>query len=209
MNQREPWELSIEVVSAVCDAWAVNHIPSKGNARELVFISIAAPASTIMGFRGLIHGTSGNKPNASLSPLFTPEDDNPPERITKIHTTSLRKGRQFQRPLSGLQRQHHYICLAAEGAGTGATQDVSQDAEPDEEESAVQSDKFYIFAPIRKTAPTPSIASSSAAAPPQPCPSGQTTYGKPPRTTNTSWPSSHPAYTHGAARSNTTRSKPT
>ena len=72
MNQREPWELSLEIVSAVCDAWALNRIPQSSNARELVFMSVAAPASTIMGIRGLIHGSSNNKPNATLSPLFTP-----------------------------------------------------------------------------------------------------------------------------------------
>ena len=153
MNERDPWELSIESVSAVCDAWAIDHSLNNRNAPRLVFMSIAAPASTIMGFRGLIHGSASNKANASLSPLFTPDDEITPERITNIHTAPLRRGRQFQRPLSGLQRQHHYLCLPAEVSKASAGQNITPDEETDEDEPATHADAFYIFAPNEDDGP--------------------------------------------------------
>lgn len=143
MTERQPWELSIGSLTAVCDAWALDpkavHVKAKG----LVFLSVAAPSSTIKGIRGLIHGAKSSP--ATIAPLFTTESEPPPSTLSHIVTSPLRKGRQFQRRLSTMERQHHYICVPA-----GDFNAVVEEKDADEES---QADTFYVFAPGEEDGP--------------------------------------------------------
>lgn len=135
MNQPQPWEINTETVSAVCDAWAldINRTQRYSRTSALVFVSLAAPATTIKGIRGLLRRS--NPGVASLIPLYAPDDDLPPPRARRgVQLNLLRNGRQLQRSLSNLYHQHHYICMAG-------------DQSPDDEDDEVsETDIFYLFA---------------------------------------------------------------
>lgn len=138
----EPWELQLETVSAICDAWAIDpkhKAPSRSDG-ALVFVSVAAPAATIKGIRGTLNSATPGL--AMLTPLYAPSetDDSPrprPRRRILLHT--MRKARQFQRRLHSLSHQHHYLAIIAE------SHPVNQPPGDDPESGQQQPDQFYLF----------------------------------------------------------------
>ena len=108
--------------------------PASPGRPALVFLSLAAPSSTIKGVRAILNKTTPGA--ASLSPMYTSDDDSkPPAKRDNLILKPLRKGQQFQRRLGGLAHQHHYLCIAREQPVTLST-----------DEEASDKDKFHIYA---------------------------------------------------------------
>ena len=139
MQNIQPWEIGVDSVAAICDAWAIDQKAAPGNRNDrkgLVFVSLAAPASTIKGIRAKIRAT--NRTLAQLTPLFVDEDGESPPPIRRIDLSPLRKGQQFQRRLTGLTHQHHYLAMVGDSA------QYSPDEDDSDEEANV--DRFYVVA---------------------------------------------------------------